>query len=153
MLRLAKVAVSFVLIAFSFMMEGTPDANAASKLPEPIKAGVAKSFFGWIMVALLQTTGRYGRRAKTSDAVSNSREDAKCRLPPIPPLRLPHGEPLGADDHESDKVQGQRDAKPPRGNVFAFIENVSARVSSHEHFVSPTRQSAPATPSVAMMSQ
>lgn len=42
MLRLAKVAVSFVLIAFSFMMEGTPDANAASKLPDPIKAGVAE---------------------------------------------------------------------------------------------------------------
>jgi N-acyl homoserine lactone hydrolase len=45
MLRLAKVAVSFVLIAFSFMMEGTPDANAASKLPEPIKAGVAEKLF------------------------------------------------------------------------------------------------------------
>jgi N-acyl homoserine lactone hydrolase len=42
MLRLGKVAVSFVLIAFSFMMEGTPDANAASKLPDPIKAGVAE---------------------------------------------------------------------------------------------------------------
>jgi N-acyl homoserine lactone hydrolase len=42
MLRLAKVAVSFVVIAFSFMMEGTPDANAASKLPDPIKAGVAE---------------------------------------------------------------------------------------------------------------
>ncbi len=42
MLRLGKVAVSFVLIAFSFMMEGTPDANAASKLPDPIRAGVAE---------------------------------------------------------------------------------------------------------------
>jgi N-acyl homoserine lactone hydrolase len=45
MLRLAKVAVSFVLIAFSFMMGGTPDANAASKLPDPIKAGVAEKLF------------------------------------------------------------------------------------------------------------
>jgi N-acyl homoserine lactone hydrolase len=45
MLRLAKVAVSFVLIVFSFMMEGTPDANAASKLPDPIKAGVAEKLF------------------------------------------------------------------------------------------------------------
>src|SRR5580692_10793186 len=45
MLRLAKVAVSFVLVAFSFMMEGTPDANAASKLPDPIKAGVAEKLF------------------------------------------------------------------------------------------------------------
>jgi hypothetical protein len=49
MLRQAKVAVSFVLVAFSLMMEGTLDAT------------------------LLQTTSRYGRRAKTSDAVSNSR--------------------------------------------------------------------------------
>ena len=31
-----------------------------------------KSFFDWIVVAPLQTTSRYGRRAKTSDAVSNS---------------------------------------------------------------------------------
>jgi N-acyl homoserine lactone hydrolase len=45
MLRLAKVAVSFVLVALSFMMEGTPDANAASKLPDPIKAGVAEKLF------------------------------------------------------------------------------------------------------------
>jgi N-acyl homoserine lactone hydrolase len=45
MLRLAKVAVSFVLVAFSFMMEGTPDANAASKLPDPIKAGVVEKLF------------------------------------------------------------------------------------------------------------
>ena len=71
------------------------------------------------------------------DDDANAHEDSKCGLPPIPPLRLPHGEPLRADDHESDKVQGQRDAKPPQGNVFAFIENVSASVSSHEHFVSP----------------
>src|SRR5262245_10222941 len=45
MLRQIKVAVSFVLLAFSLMMEGTPDANAGSKLPDPIKAGVAEKLF------------------------------------------------------------------------------------------------------------
>ena len=45
MLRQTKVAVSFVLVAFSLMMEGTPDANAGSKLPDPIKAGVAEKLF------------------------------------------------------------------------------------------------------------
>ena len=42
MLTLAKVALSFVLVAFSLMMEGTPEANADSKLPDPIKAGIAE---------------------------------------------------------------------------------------------------------------
>ena len=45
MLRQTKAAVSFVLVAFSLMMEGTPDANAGSKLPDPIKAGVAEKLF------------------------------------------------------------------------------------------------------------
>lgn len=45
MLRQIKVAVSFVLIAFLLIMEGTPDANAGSKLPDPIKAGVAEKLF------------------------------------------------------------------------------------------------------------
>jgi hypothetical protein len=45
MLRQIKVAVLFVLVAFSLMMEGTPDANAGSKLPDPIKAGVAEKLF------------------------------------------------------------------------------------------------------------
>ena len=45
MLRQTKVAVSFVLVAFSLMMEGTPDANAGSKLPDPIKAGVAERLY------------------------------------------------------------------------------------------------------------
>ena len=45
MLRRTKVAVSFVLAAFFLMMEGTPDANADSKLPDPIKAGVAEKLF------------------------------------------------------------------------------------------------------------
>ena len=45
MLRQIKVAVLFVLVAFSLMMEGTPDANADSKLPDPIKAGVAEKLF------------------------------------------------------------------------------------------------------------
>jgi hypothetical protein len=41
----AKIAVSFILVAFSLMMEGTPDANAGSKLPDPIKAGVVEKLF------------------------------------------------------------------------------------------------------------
>jgi N-acyl homoserine lactone hydrolase len=45
MLIRAKVAVSFALVAFSLMMGGTPDANADSKLPDPIKAGVAEKLF------------------------------------------------------------------------------------------------------------
>src|ERR1700736_388349 len=60
------------------------------------------------------------------DDDANAHEDSKCGLPPIPPLRLPHGEPLGTDDQESDKVQGQRDAKPPQGNVFLLSLKTSA---------------------------
>src|SRR5580704_4536943 len=45
MLRRAKVAATFVLLAFSLMMEATPDAGAASALPDPIKAGVAEKLF------------------------------------------------------------------------------------------------------------
>jgi N-acyl homoserine lactone hydrolase len=45
MLRQTKVAVSFVLVSFLLMMEGTPDATAGSKLPDPIKAGVAEKLF------------------------------------------------------------------------------------------------------------
>jgi N-acyl homoserine lactone hydrolase len=35
----------FVLVAFLLMAQGTPDANAASKLPDPINAGVAEKLF------------------------------------------------------------------------------------------------------------
>lgn len=35
------VAVSFVMLALMLMLEGTRDANAHSKLPDPINAGVA----------------------------------------------------------------------------------------------------------------
>jgi hypothetical protein len=45
MLRRTKVAVSFVLVAFSLMTGGASDANADSKLPDPIKAGVAEKLF------------------------------------------------------------------------------------------------------------
>ena len=45
MLTQAKVAASFVLIAFSLMMESAPNANAGSKLPDPIKASVAEKLF------------------------------------------------------------------------------------------------------------
>ena len=45
MLRQTKVAVSFALIAFLLVMEGRPDAHAGSKLPDPIKAGVAQQLF------------------------------------------------------------------------------------------------------------
>ena len=45
MLRQTKVPVSFVVVAFFLMMEGTPDANAGSKLPDATKAGVAEKLF------------------------------------------------------------------------------------------------------------
>jgi N-acyl homoserine lactone hydrolase len=45
MLRQTNVAVSFVLVAFLLIMDGTPGANADSKLPDPIKAGVAEKLF------------------------------------------------------------------------------------------------------------
>ncbi len=38
-------AAAFVLVAFSLMLKGTTDANAGSKLPDPIKAGVAEKLF------------------------------------------------------------------------------------------------------------
>src|SRR6516164_3655256 len=45
MLAQAKVAVLFVLVVLLTMIESTSDANAASKLPDPIKAGVAEKLF------------------------------------------------------------------------------------------------------------
>ena len=45
MLRQAKVAATFVLVAFSLIMEGTRDASAGSILPDAIKAGVAEKLF------------------------------------------------------------------------------------------------------------
>jgi N-acyl homoserine lactone hydrolase len=45
MLRQTTVAVSFAMVAFSLMMTGSPDANTGSKLPDPIKAGVAEKLF------------------------------------------------------------------------------------------------------------
>jgi glyoxylase-like metal-dependent hydrolase (beta-lactamase superfamily II) len=44
-LRQTKVALSFALAAFLLVMEGAPDARAGSKLPDPIKAGVAERLF------------------------------------------------------------------------------------------------------------
>jgi N-acyl homoserine lactone hydrolase len=43
--RQAKAMVSFVLGALSLLMQGTPDANASTKLPDPIKAGVAEKLY------------------------------------------------------------------------------------------------------------
>jgi N-acyl homoserine lactone hydrolase len=45
MLKEPKVVVSFVLVALALMIEGTLDAKADSKLPDPIKAGVAEKLF------------------------------------------------------------------------------------------------------------
>jgi N-acyl homoserine lactone hydrolase len=45
MLRRSKAAVSIAVAAFSLMMVGTPDANADSKLPDPLKAGAAEKLF------------------------------------------------------------------------------------------------------------
>src|SRR5882672_6257238 len=45
MLRHTRVAVSFVMLAFMLMLEGTRDANGRSKLPDPINAGVAEKLY------------------------------------------------------------------------------------------------------------
>jgi N-acyl homoserine lactone hydrolase len=45
MLRRAKVAATFVLVAFSLMMEATPDEGAGSTLPDATEAGVADRLF------------------------------------------------------------------------------------------------------------
>jgi len=45
MLRQTKAAVAFILLALVFMMEGAPEARAGSKLPDPIRAGVAEKLF------------------------------------------------------------------------------------------------------------
>jgi N-acyl homoserine lactone hydrolase len=45
MLRLVKVAVSFAAFAFLLIVEGTLDAHADSKLPDPLNAGVAQQLF------------------------------------------------------------------------------------------------------------
>jgi N-acyl homoserine lactone hydrolase len=43
--RRAKVVATSVLVAFSLMVEATPDASAGSTLPDAIKAGVAQKLF------------------------------------------------------------------------------------------------------------
>jgi glyoxylase-like metal-dependent hydrolase (beta-lactamase superfamily II) len=43
--RRAKVVATFVLVAFSLMVEATPDASASSTLPDAVKAGVAEKLF------------------------------------------------------------------------------------------------------------
>src|SRR6202011_120788 len=45
MLRYTRVAVSFVMLALMLMLEGTRDANARSKLPDRINAGVAERLY------------------------------------------------------------------------------------------------------------
>jgi N-acyl homoserine lactone hydrolase len=45
MLRRTTVAVSFALLAFLLVVQGTPDANAGSKLPDPSNAAVAEKLF------------------------------------------------------------------------------------------------------------
>jgi len=45
MLRRIELALSFALIAFLLVMAGTPDANAGSNLPDPVKADVADKLF------------------------------------------------------------------------------------------------------------
>jgi N-acyl homoserine lactone hydrolase len=43
--RQAKVVATFVLVAFSLMVEAMPDASAGSTLPDAIQAGVAEKLF------------------------------------------------------------------------------------------------------------
>ncbi|WP_011300244.1 N-acyl homoserine lactonase family protein [Cupriavidus necator] len=45
MLRQTKAVASSVLIAFLLMMEGASSAHAGTKLPDPVKAGVAEQLF------------------------------------------------------------------------------------------------------------
>jgi glyoxylase-like metal-dependent hydrolase (beta-lactamase superfamily II) len=45
MLRQARVTVSFFVVALMLVLEGTQDADAASKLPDPINAGVAEKLY------------------------------------------------------------------------------------------------------------
>jgi N-acyl homoserine lactone hydrolase len=45
MLRQTRVAASIVMLALMLMMAGTSDAKARSKLPDPIKAGVAEKLY------------------------------------------------------------------------------------------------------------
>jgi N-acyl homoserine lactone hydrolase len=45
MLRQTRVAASFGVLALMLMMEATIDANAKSKLPDPISAGVAEKLY------------------------------------------------------------------------------------------------------------
>jgi N-acyl homoserine lactone hydrolase len=45
MLKERRVGMSFVLVVLALMMAGAPDANAESKLPDPVKAGVAEKLF------------------------------------------------------------------------------------------------------------
>jgi N-acyl homoserine lactone hydrolase len=45
MLNKTKVALSSVVLALMLMTAGTRDANAASKLPDPVKAGVAEKLY------------------------------------------------------------------------------------------------------------
>ena len=48
-----------------------PNAGAASA--PPLRLASPKNSFAWIAAALWQTMSPYGRRARTSDAASNSR--------------------------------------------------------------------------------
>ena len=45
MLRQTRAAVSFFVIALMLVLEGARDADAASKLPDPINAGVAEKLY------------------------------------------------------------------------------------------------------------
>jgi hypothetical protein len=45
MQKQAKVAVTFVLVSFSLIMEHVRDVNADTALPDPVKAGVAEKLF------------------------------------------------------------------------------------------------------------
>lgn len=45
MFRRTSAAVSLLMLAITLLMEGTSDADAGSKLPDPIKAGVAEKLY------------------------------------------------------------------------------------------------------------
>jgi N-acyl homoserine lactone hydrolase len=45
MLKLARIAASLSIFAFILIVQGTKDANASSKLPDPINAGLAERLY------------------------------------------------------------------------------------------------------------
>jgi N-acyl homoserine lactone hydrolase len=68
MLRHTSVVVSLGMLALMLTLEGTRDANARSKPPDPINAGVAEKLYRLDCGHSLANDESVWSRAKTSDA-------------------------------------------------------------------------------------